>query len=159
MGLLPAAWRETLKLRGFGLLKVPMLFYARPRVLALSDAHIVVSVPFRRRNRNHLGSMYFGALCIGADCAVGALALHHIRAGGVPVSLIFKDMQAEFHKRAEGEVHFICEQGREIAALVARAGASEERVTQSFTVTATVPSLDHEPVATFKLTLSLKRRG
>ena len=155
----PAAWRETLKLRGFGLLKVPMLFYARPRVLALSASHIVVCVPFRRRNRNHLGSMYFGALCIGADCAVGALALHHIRAGAVPVSIIFKGMQAEFHKRAEGDVHFTCEEGREIADLVARAIASEERVTQSFTVTASVPALDHEPVATFRMMLSLKRRG
>lgn len=158
-GRLPVALRETLALRAFGLLKVPMLFYARPRVLELTASRIVVCVPFRRRNRNHLRSMYFGALCIGADCAVGALALRHIRDSGKPVSLIFKGMQAEFLKRAEGDVHFICEEGAAIAALVAQAAAGEERVTQGFTVTALVPSLDPEPVARFMLTLSLKRRG
>jgi hypothetical protein len=55
-------------------------------------------------------------------------------------------------------VDFICDQGKEIAELVALAAASSERVERQIDVTATVPSLSDEPVAKFKLTLSLKKR-
>ena len=51
---------------------------------------------------------------------------------------------------------FICNQGKEIAELVAKAVASDERVERQLDVFATVPSLGDEPVARFKLTLSLK---
>jgi len=46
----------------------------------------------------------------------------------------------------------------EIAELVARAAASDERVERQVDVIATVPSLNNEPVAKFKLTISLKNR-
>ena len=36
---------------------------------------------FKRRNKNHVGSMYFGALCVGADLTGGYLAMHHISKG------------------------------------------------------------------------------
>ena len=49
--------------------------------------------------------------------------------------------------------------GMEIAELVAKAVASDERVEQQLEVIANVPSLGDEPVARFKLTLSLKRRS
>jgi hypothetical protein len=71
--------------------------------------------------------------------------------------MVFKDFQAEVLMRAEGDVHFACEQGKEIAELVAQAAASEERVENQLDVIATVPSLSDEPVARFKLTISLKR--
>lgn len=72
--------------------------------------------------------------------------------------MVFKDFQAEFLKRAEGDVDFICDQGKEISELVALAAASEERVERHVEVIAKVPSLSDEPVAKFKLTLSLKKR-
>ncbi len=157
--LIPAAIRETLALRAFGLTQIPMLYYVGASVVELTPERVVVRIPLRRRTRNHLGSMYFGALCVGADCAAGALAMHLMRRRSERISMIFKDFSAEFLKRAEGDVHFCCEQGTEIAALVAFAAASEERVERPFQVTATVPSLGAEPVARFRLTLSLKKRA
>ena len=103
--------------------------------------------------------MYFGALCAGADCAAGAFAMHLIRQQPHNISLIFKDFEAQFLKRAEGDVHFCCRQGKEIAELVTQAATSGERVERQFEVIATVPSLSDEPVARFKLTLSLKKRA
>ncbi len=83
-----------------------------------------------------------------------------IDASGEKVSLIFKDFRADFLKRAEGDVHFICTQGAEIASLVDRTIASGEREEMPVQVTATVPSLSgDEPVAEFVLTLSLKKRS
>jgi len=150
--------RETLSLRWFGLTKIPVLFYFGVSVTEISKERMVVRIPLRRRTKNHLGSMYFGALCAGADCAAGAFAMHLIKQQPKHVSLVFKDFSAEFLKRAEGDVDFCCNQGKEIAELVAQAVASDERVERQLDVIATVPSLGDEAVARFKLTLSLKKR-
>lgn len=150
--------RETLSLRWFGLTQIPVLFYFGVSVMEISKERMVVRIPLRRRTKNHLGSMYFGALCAGADCAAGAFAMHLIKQQPKHVSLVFKDFSAEFLKRAEGDVDFCCDQGKEIAELVAQAVASDERVERQLDVVATVPSLSDEVVARFRLTLSLKRR-
>lgn len=159
MQMLSEEARATLGLRLFGLLRIPMLFYVRPTVKEISPGRIVVRIPLRRRTKNHHGSMYFGALGVGADCAAGALAMHLMKQRSLRIALIFGEFHAEFHKRAEGDVDFVCEAGREIADLIARAAASEERVEMPVRVVATVPDLGPEPVATFTLTLSLKRRA
>jgi acyl-coenzyme A thioesterase PaaI-like protein len=134
------------------------MLYVRPTVKEISNQRVVVRIPLIRRTRNHLGSMYFGALGIGADCAVGALAMHLIKQQSVEVSLIFRTFSAEFHQRAEGDVDFCCTQGNEIANLVAQASATDQRVEMGVDVIATVPDRGDDPVATFRLTLSMKRR-
>jgi acyl-coenzyme A thioesterase PaaI-like protein len=154
-----ARCRHNRLLRLFGLTKIPLLFYVGVSVAELTPERMVIRIPLRRRTRNHLGSMYFGALCIGADCAPGAFAMYLIRQQPARISMVFKDFQAEFLKRAEGDVDFICNQGKEIAELVALAASSDERVERQIDVVATVPSISDEPVARFKLTLSLKRRA
>jgi acyl-coenzyme A thioesterase PaaI-like protein len=150
--------RASVWLRLFGLTRIPLLFYVGVSVVELSPERMVVRIPLKRRNKNHLGSMYFGALCIGADVAPGAYTMYLTRQQPARISMVFKDFQAVFLKRAEGDVFFTCEQGKEIAALVAQAAASDERVERQLDVVATVPSLSDEPVARFRLTLSLKKR-
>ena len=150
--------QETISLRRFGFTKIPLLFYTGISVTEISPERMVVKIPLRRRTKNHLGSMYFGALCVGADCAAGVLAMHLIRKQPERISLIFKNFKAEFLKRAEGDVEFCCTQLKEIAELVAQAATSGERVEKKIEVIATVPTLGNEPVARFELTLSLKKR-
>ncbi len=158
--IIPSKIRETVVLRTFGFLKVPMLFYVGPVVQEMTDHHCVVKVPLTRRTKNHLNSMYFGALAVGAECAGGVIAMRYIQETGSKVSLIFKDFQAEFLKRAEGDVHFTCEQTKAVKDLVYRAMETGERQNMLLHIVATVPSkLGAEPVARFKLTLSLKRRS
>jgi len=135
-----------------------MMLYVKPSVMEISNERVVVRIPLRRRTRNHLGSMYFGALSVGADCSVGALAMHLIKQQPENISLIFRNFSAEFHMRAEGDVDFCCSQGKEISNLVAQAAASDERVEKMVDVIATVPDQGDDPVATFRLTLSMKRR-
>ena len=148
----------TYKTWAWAAIRIPLLFFARPRILELDDEHCVVELRLRRRTRNHLGSMYFGALAIGADTAGGLIAFETIRARKANVSLIFKDFHAEFLQRAEGDVHFTCRDGAAIRELVDRVIASGERETLPVKVVATVPSVSNEPVAEFTLGLSLKRR-
>jgi acyl-coenzyme A thioesterase PaaI-like protein len=152
---------ETFRLRLFGMAKVPLLGWCLPAVTRLDDEACGVLIPLRRRTKNHLGSMYFGTLCVGADCAGGLMAYRLIEKSGKPVSLIFKDFKAEFLKRAEGDVEFTCTQGREIAAFVQEVLATTERRETTVRVEARVPrsSQPEEVVARFELTLSLKNRG
>jgi hypothetical protein len=110
-------------------------------------------------NKNHLGSMYFGALCIGADAAGGFIAAKLLRElkGGTKGTLIFKDFQAKFLKRPEGDTWFTCRDGARIAEAIETSRMSGQRVDLPVQVVATVPSkFGTEPVAEFVLTLSLK---
>jgi acyl-coenzyme A thioesterase PaaI-like protein len=151
--------RETLVLRAWAFRKIRLISYVRPRVVDLTDERCEIVVPLSWRTRNHLRSMYFGALCTGADAAVALAALRVSRTAGSRIGVIFKDMQAEFVKRAEADVHFACDQGAEILALIRKAEASGERENLPVRVVATVPKLlGSEPVARFTLTLSVKRR-
>ncbi len=152
--------KQTLRLQAFGWLRIPLIAFVTPSVVELSDQRIEVKIPLTRRSRNHLKSMYFGALAVGADCAVGLLAMRLIEERKDPkISLVFKDFQANFLKRPEGDVHFICEMGPQIRALVEQAATTGERCNLPLHAIATVPSISgSEPVATFVLTLSLKAK-
>ncbi len=154
-------FKQTFGMRLFGWLKIPLLASVRPSVIELGETRCVIRVPLRRWTKNHLGSMYFGALAIGADCAGGLLAMDQIKRSGNKVSLVFKAFQATFLKRPESDVYFICEEGEAIRDQVRRAMASEERITEPMRIQAAVKLSDgtFEPVAEFTLELSLKRKS
>jgi len=148
----------TLYLRYFGITKIPLILFVRPSVYKINDDTAVIKIPFRRRVKNHLGSMYFGAMSIGADLSAGILAFRKIKEHNQRISLIFKSFSAEFLKRAEGHTLFTCNDGILIEELIRKAIETKERVEEIIHVTATVPSeFGDEPVAQFKLTMSLKK--
>jgi len=151
--------KETAQVRLLGL-KIPVLLFLGPRVERLDERGCAVTIPFGWRSRNHVGSMYIGALCAGADLAGGLPAARLIWRQHREVVVIFKDLKAEFLKRADGDVLFTCEDGLAVTAAVRQADASGERVTLPVQVVATVPSkYGDEPVARFTLGLSLKKRA
>jgi len=155
--------KETVLLRLIGVGKIPFLFALRPTVLRLDDDVCEVHTKLSYLTSNHVGSMYFGALAAGADCAGGLHAARTIFGLGGPshrkVVPIFKSLHADFHKLADGDTVFRCEDGRAVTAAVARADESGERITLPVRVIATVPSrYDATPVATFTLELSVKKK-
>lgn len=150
--------KATLMIRTFGWLKIPLLAYTRPSVMALDDDHCVVRIKLRRRTGNHLGSMYVGSLAIGADCASGLIAAALIRKRQAKVTLAFKSMNATFLKRAESDVFFVCEEGAKIRDLVERTLATEERLNLPVHLRAEVRGPEGaEVVAEFVMELSLKQ--
>lgn len=119
----------------------------------------VIRIRLSRRTKNHLNSMYFGALAVGAELVVAAKAVHAIEVSKMKVDFVFKDFKVEFFKRAEGDVFFICDQGLAVEALVAQTLASGERVTRTFQGYGVVPSKNaEEKILQFDVTLSVKRR-
>ena len=84
--------------------------------------------------------------------------MHYIRESKSKISLIFKDFQADFLKRAEGDVHFLCVEGSAIRSLIKKSEETGERESMPVHITATVPSISPDPVAKFILTLSIKKK-
>lgn len=156
----PRSLRDNLFLKVFAWLKVPLIAWVGARVVELDERRCVIRIPLKRRTKNHLDSLYFAVLCVGADVAGGLMAMRRIQASSRPVDLIFKEFSAEFHKRAEGATCFTCEDGPTIDAMIDETLRTGERVHRPVTVVATVPSkLGDEAVATFRLTLSVKSRA
>lgn len=139
-----------------GLFKIPMIGFVRPKLVSIDDEKAVVRIRLRRRTRNHLKSMYFGAMAVGADLAAG---LHTFYVAGDDykrMSFVFKSINSEFHRRAESDVLFVCEDGAKLKVAVNAALESGERVNE--TVEVLVRDRENEVVATFSMTVSVKFR-
>ena len=104
--------------------------------------------------------MYFAALTLGADLAAGLLAMEQISRSGRRISLVFKDVQADFLKRVDGDAHFICRDGKLIDALIARVIDTGERQHEPVRVEVFSPEkYGDEVLARITLTLSLKEKS
>jgi hypothetical protein len=150
-------FKGTAMLKLFGLTKIPLIFLVNPSVKELSEDRCAIENPLNRLTRNHLGSMYFGTLAIGADCAGGLFAMY--KADQIKThkfSLVFKDFKANFLKRPENDVQFICTDSKTVEQLLNEAKTTGERATHSIRIEARVPAANDELVAEFELGLSLK---
>ena len=149
-------FKYTLWLRLLSFLKVPLLFKTSPRVIEFNDTETTVFIPLKRKNKNHLGSMYFGALSMGAELSVALMAIKETRRSPEKVSFIFKDFKAQFLKRASRGTYFTCLEAKEVKALVKKAEKSKDRVEQRFKGFAYTDKTIKEAVMNYELTLSLK---
>ena len=152
-------FKSNLFLTLYAWTKIPLIGFCAPRVIEASNERTVLKVPLNFRTRNHLGAMYFGALAIGSELSIAMLAVKQIQASGLKIDFLFKDYKAEFLRRAEGDVHFICDQAQVVVDQINEAKNSTERINRTMTAYAIVPSVSlTEKVATFELTLSVKNR-
>ncbi|GAA5644781.1 PaaI family thioesterase [Vibrio proteolyticus] len=150
--------KANLYLSLFGFFKVPLIWWCRPKILHLDERKVEVRIPLKKKTKNHLNSMYFGVLAVGADVAGGFMAMSKAESRGEKISLAFKAVEGKFLKRPEADVHFVCEDGPLIDAMLDETCRSGERVNQAVKITAVCPTLHgDEPMAEFLLTLSLKK--
>jgi hypothetical protein len=139
--------------------KVAMIGYLKPRLITLNEATIVICLPLTTRSRNHLNSMYFGALAVGADLAGGIHGFYHAELAQCNVSLVFKSFQAQFLRRPESDVYFVCSEGELVKAMIQETKMTKERVTRPIHIDAyTDYPAQMNKVATFILELSVKIR-
>ncbi|KOO08124.1 PaaI family thioesterase [Vibrio hepatarius] len=152
--------KANLYLKSFGFFKVPLIWICRPKILKLDRNSVEIKIPLKRKTKNHLNSMYFGVLAVGADVAGGFMAMSKAQERGEKVSLAFKAVEGQFLKRPEADVHFVCDDGPLIDKMLDETFETGERVNQAVKITAICPSLHgNEPMAEFMLTLSLKKMG
>jgi hypothetical protein len=143
----------------FSAFQIPLLAFVTPKIVEVSENKSVARIRLGLRTRNHLGVMYFGALGMGAELSVALAAILAIQDSGKKIDFIFKDFKAEFLKRADSNVHFICDEARDVRQLVMDAAATSERISRTFNGYAIVPSKSEEPVMKYSLTLSVKQRS
>lgn len=141
----------------FGLIKIPLIFFCRPKLIALDYERVLVKIPLRRRTKNHLGSMYFGALAVGADIAGGFLAFNIARQKKHKMSLAFKSFDAQFLKRPESDVFFESAAGAQVIEMLEESKKTGLRQNKMVEIIAyCIVAGQNETVATFNLELSLK---
>lgn len=146
-------------LRMFTWRYIPLIGFCSPKIIYLDDHTVEVTMPHSWRTRNHLGSIYFGALTIGADLAGAFSVFIKARQRGVNANFAFKDIQGQFLKRPEGKVHFISHDGAVIDQMIDQSLATGERINKPVSIVVTCPEKNgEEPMATFSLTLSIKAK-
>ncbi len=137
-----------------GKFKIPLLGYTGVKLDYISDSEARVSIKLKRRTKNHLNSMYFGAMAVGADVAGGIHAFYYALNMNKKISFAFKSMNAQFLKRAESDCVFISKDGEKVKNAVLQSISNNERINQKIKVVA-FNSL-HEPVAEFEMEISVK---
>jgi acyl-coenzyme A thioesterase PaaI-like protein len=137
-----------------GFFKIPMMNFVRPQLLEIDEEKVKLKIRLRRRTKNHLNSMYFAALAVGADVAGGIQVFYFAEKHNKKVSFAFKGMNAQFLKRAESDTIFESNQGHVVAAAVKKSMESGERINDTIDVIA--KNTNGEIVATFEMGISLK---
>ena len=127
------------------------------RVCDVDDVHAMSTMPFSRRSRNHVGSMYIGALLVHAEITMATLVVGRCRPPAFRV--LVKRNEADYLARATGAVRAVCApEGDERAALEAccalRAGKGEAWVTVH-----TTHVHDGAPICRVRFLVSVKHQG
>ena len=59
----------------FGLTKVRLIHFIRPKIIDVNKDGVTLFMPLDRRTRNHVKSMYIGAMVVGVDLVTGFTAM------------------------------------------------------------------------------------
>ncbi len=138
--------------------RIPLLFFCCPKVISLSPT-AKVKLPLRWITKNHYRSMYFGALCIGAELVVALPLLNELFINKRKFNFIFKDFKADFIKRAEDHVIFEFEDVKEILALLAECELTQTRLHRRFKGKAYSEKSPDLVFMVFEITISVKPLG
>ncbi len=109
---------NPIKYRLFMLINLPMGFVSGLKIITLSSQKAVVSVRFKWINQNPFKSIYFAVLSMAAELSTGVLAYGQIYKRNPSVSMLVVKLEAEFYKKAVGEILFTCTDGDKIAAAI-----------------------------------------
>lgn len=142
------------KLFLLGFLKIPMIYFVRPKLVSCNEEVMHIRIPINRRTKNHLKSMYFGALNIGADLAAGLFVYYHGERMGRKVSLSFKSSKGNYLKRPESDVDFTCKEGMFIQEKLEEAYLTNSRI--NFILPVEARNSQGDLVAMFEMEVSIR---
>lgn len=138
----------------FGWIKIPMIAFCRPKIMTWDEEKVVIRIRKSRRTNNHLKSMYFGALMVGADLAAGMHAFAFTVSEKKKISLAFKSCNAQFLKRPETDVFFEAHAGPIVRKMIAESENKKERINEIITVL--IRDINGIEVAKVEMELSLR---
>ena len=109
---LPASWREAVQTRLMGRF-VPFLGTAGLRFEHISREQVRVSVRNRRAVQNHIGGVHACAMALWAETATGFATQMNTPDDKL---ILLKSMNAQYVKRAEGNMYAVAHISEEMAA-------------------------------------------
>lgn len=141
-----------------GMFKIKMIGFTSPRVLQFSREKVVIRIKLNRRTKNHLNSMYLGALAVGADLAAGLPIAFMARDQKINISLAFKNMTSNFLKRPNSDVFFEVKNITQFIEMLEESEQKNERITKQVAVEAYTfyETEQQEHIANFELGLSIR---
>lgn len=89
-----------------GTFKIRLLGFISPKIISFSKESMIVRVRLNRRTKNHLNSMYLGALVMGAELAAGLPYAYFATINKLKFSLVFASMESQYLKRPDSDVYF-----------------------------------------------------
>lgn len=141
-----------------GVFKIRMIGYVFPKVKHFSEEKLIIRIPLSRRTKNHMNSMYLGALAVGADLAAGLPIAFMAREQKLKLSLAFKSMKSEYLKRPDSAVYFEVVDLKQFEQMIQESISKKERITKEIYVPAYVnyENDNKEKVAEFYMGLSIR---
>lgn len=136
------------------LFKLPSAVFWRLRIKKISPEECWVSIPYFWRSQNPFNSIYFAAMAGAAELSTGALC-QLAMAGKGKFSMLVVDFKAEYHKKANQKITFVCNQGKELEQLLDSMASGD---TSTLTMVSTGSNPDGELVAKFFVTWSFKKK-
>ncbi|MGO2102407.1 MAG: DUF4442 domain-containing protein [Psychroflexus halocasei] len=142
------------KLNLFLFLKLPNAWFSGVRLKELSNNHAVSSVKHRWINQNPFKSMYFAVQAMAAELVTGVLVMQAIQKSNRKISMLVAQNTSEFTKKATGRIHFTCQQGHEIDAIIEKCISTGEG--QKIWLKSVGKNEKNEVVSTFNFEWTLK---
>jgi hypothetical protein len=144
------------KLKVYFLLNLPSAWFWGIRLKALTPLHAVSEVPYGWFTKNPFQSIYFATQAGAGEFPSGVLAKLATQATPVPVSMLVRNVQIEFVKKATAATTFTCSDGQLLQDTVRRAVETGEG--QACTITVTGTQNNNEVVSIMKITWSFKAK-
>lgn len=142
------------QLNKFIIFKLPSAYLCGVKVDKLDNNFCITKVKFRWINKNPFKSIYFAVLAMAAELSTGAIVLKKTRETNYKFSTLVVGMNAEFYKKAIGEISFICDGGTELVNYVNNALLTKEG--EVFKLVSKGVDKEGEIVAKFEFTWSIK---
>ncbi len=137
------------------LVKLPSVVFWKIKIKTLNLEKCEITIPFFWRSQNPFRSIYFAALAGAGELSTGLLCQLAL-AGKGKFSMLVVDFKAEFNKKADQKITFICDQGLELNELIA---SLKPQDTGKITLITKGINQDGESVAKFFITWSFKRKS
>lgn len=152
MGITKLNWL----IKGTSLLRVPLLSFCNPKLIAL-EPKSQVFIPLNFVTKNHVRTMYFGALAMGAELSVAVPILNAMFIEKKKISFIFKNVKCEFLKRADTDVIFeyaSIDKSRELIEKALQSGERENLTCPGLAYSSKNPE---NVFMTYEITVSVKK--
>ena len=135
---------------------LPMGFLSGMKIEELTEEKCVVSVPYKRLNKNPFKSTFWAVLGMAAEMSSGALMTMYTYKQKPSISMLVADCKGEFLKKATDVTTFTCNDGKLIREKIIEAIQTNEG--QTIPTKMTGRNKAGEIVARFEFTWTIKAR-